>query len=136
VKKGRNSKFAPKAIEGFLLGYDSNIKAYRVFNKSLGLVEVSSDIVFDETNGSPREQVDSDDVDEEDVPTAAIRIMAIGDVRPQKQKEQDQPSSSTMVHPPTQTDEHVHLEEACDQGGAQHNHVMEEEAPQAPPTQV
>jgi hypothetical protein len=41
-----------------LLGYDSNTKAYRVFNKSSGLVEVSSDVVFDETNGSPREQVD------------------------------------------------------------------------------
>jgi hypothetical protein len=71
VKKGRNSKFAPKAVEGLLLGYDSNTKAYRVFNKSSGLVEVSSDVVFDETNGSPREQVvDLDDVDEEDVPTA------------------------------------------------------------------
>jgi hypothetical protein len=74
VKKGRNSKFAPKAVEGFLLGYDSNTKAYRVFNKSSGLVEVSSDVVFDETNGSPREQVcDLDDVDEEDVTTVAIR---------------------------------------------------------------
>jgi hypothetical protein len=99
VKKGRNSKFAPKAVEGFLLGYDSNTKAYRVFNKSSGLVEVSSDGVFDETNGSPREQVDLDDVDEDEVPTTAIRTMAIGDVRPQEQKEQDQPSSSTMVHP-------------------------------------
>jgi hypothetical protein len=99
VKKGRNSKFAPKAVEGFLLGYGSNTKAYRVFNKSSGLVEVSSDVVFDETNGSPREQVvDLDDVNEEDVPTAVIRTMAIGDVRPQEQKEQDQPSSSTMVH--------------------------------------
>jgi hypothetical protein len=97
VKKGRNSKFAPKAVEGFLLGYDSNTKAYRVFNKSLCLVEVSSDVVFDETNGSPREQVDLDDVDE--VPTAAIRTMATGDVRPQEQKEQDQHSSSMMVHP-------------------------------------
>jgi transposase InsO family protein len=34
AKKGRHSKFAPKAVEGFLLGYDSNTKAYRVFNKS------------------------------------------------------------------------------------------------------
>jgi hypothetical protein len=34
VKRGRNSKFAPKAVEGFLLGYDSNTRAYRVFNKS------------------------------------------------------------------------------------------------------
>jgi hypothetical protein len=58
VKKGRHSKFAAKVIEGFLLGYDSNTKAYRVFNKSLGLVEVTSDIVFADTNGSPREQVD------------------------------------------------------------------------------
>jgi hypothetical protein len=83
VKKGRNSKFAPKAVEGFLLGYDSNTKVYRVFNKSSGLVEVSSDVVFDETNDSPREQVvDLDDVDEGDIPTAAIRTMAIGDVRP------------------------------------------------------
>ena len=39
VKKGRNSKFAPKAVEGFLLGYDSNTKAYRVFNKSSGLLK-------------------------------------------------------------------------------------------------
>jgi hypothetical protein len=76
------SKFAPKAVEGFLLGYDSNTKAYRVFNKSSGLVEVSSDVVFDKTNGSPREQVDLDDKDEDDVPTAAIRTMAIGNVRP------------------------------------------------------
>jgi hypothetical protein len=83
------------------------------------LVEVSSDVVFDETNGSPREQVDLDDVDEDDVPTAAIHTMAIGDVRPQEQQEQDQPSSSTMVHPPTQDDGQVHQEEVCDQGGAQ-----------------
>jgi hypothetical protein len=119
-----------------LLGYDSNTKAYRVFNKSSGLVEVSSDVVFDETNGSPREQVNLDDVDEDDVPMAAIRTMAIGDVRPQEQQEQDQPSSSTTVYPPTQDDEQVPQEEACDQGGAQEDQVMQEEAPRAPPTQV
>jgi transposase InsO family protein len=105
VKKGRHSKFALKAVEGFLLGYDSNTKAYRVFNKSSGLVEVSSNVVFDETNGSPREQVDLDDVDEDEVPTVGMRTMAIGDVRPQELQEQDQPSSSTVVHPPTQDDE-------------------------------
>jgi transposase InsO family protein len=118
VKKGRHSNFAPKAVEGFLLGYGSNTKAYRVFNKSSGLVEVSSDVVFDETNGSPREQVDLDDVDEDEVPTAAMRTMAIGDVRPQEPQEQDQPSSSMVVHPPTQDDEQVPQEEGKDQGGA------------------
>jgi hypothetical protein len=41
-----------------------------------------------------------------------------------------------MVQPPTQDDEQVHQEEACDQGGAQDDHVMEEESQHAPPTQV
>jgi hypothetical protein len=136
VKKGRHSKFAPKAVEGFLLGYDSNTKAYRVFNKSSGLVEISSDVVFDETNGSPREQVDLDDIDEDDIPTAAMRTMAIGEVRPQEQQDQDQPYFSTMVHPPTRDDGQVPQEEEHDQGGAQEEQVMEEEAPRAPPTQV
>ena len=40
IKRGRKSKFAPKTVEGFLLGYDSNTRAYRVFNKSTELVEV------------------------------------------------------------------------------------------------
>jgi hypothetical protein len=136
VKKGRHSKFAPKVVEGFLLGYDSNTKAYRVFNKSSGLVEVSSDVVFDETNGSPREQVDLDDIDEDDVLTATMRTTVVGDVRLQEQQEQDQSSSSTVVHPPTQADEQVPQEEGHDQGGAQEDQVMEEEEPRVPPTQV
>jgi hypothetical protein len=82
VKKGWHSKFAPKAVEGVLLGYDSNTKAYRVFNKSSSLVEVSSDVVFYETNDSQREQVDLDDIDEHEIPTTAMRTMAIGNVRP------------------------------------------------------
>jgi|SRR5687767_6904079 hypothetical protein len=77
IKKGRNSKFAPKVVEGFLLSYDSNTRAYGVFNKSFGLIEVSSDVVFDETNGSQREQVDLDDLDKEEASTATLRNMAI-----------------------------------------------------------
>jgi hypothetical protein len=46
VKKGKNSKFAPKVVEVFLLGYDSNRRAYRVFNKSIGLVKVCCDVVM------------------------------------------------------------------------------------------
>jgi hypothetical protein len=45
VKRGRKSKFVPKTVEGFLLGYDSNTRTYRVFNKSSGQVEVSCDVV-------------------------------------------------------------------------------------------
>jgi hypothetical protein len=98
VKRGRKSKFAPKAVEGFLLGYDSNTRAYRVFNKSTGLVEVSCDIVFDETNGSQVEQVDLDEIDDEEALCIALRNMFIGDVCPKESEEptqaQDQPSSS------------------------------------------
>jgi hypothetical protein len=136
VKKGRHSKFAPKVVEGFLLGYDSNTKAYRVFNKSSGLVKVCSNVGYDETNGSPREQVELDDVDEDEVPTTTMRTMVIGDVRPQEQQEQGQPSSPTLVHPPTQDEEQVPQDEGLDRGGAHGEQDKEEEAPQAPLTQV
>jgi hypothetical protein len=92
IKRGRKYKFAPKAVEGFLLGFDSNTRAYRVFNKSTGLVEVSCDIVFDE-----------------EAPCVALRNMSIGDVCPKESEEptqaQDQPSSSMQASPPTQDED-------------------------------
>jgi hypothetical protein len=119
VKKGRHSKFASKAIEGVLLGCHSNTKAYRIFYISLSLVEVSSDVVFDETNGSQREQLDLNDIYEHEVLTAAMRTMVIGNVRPHEQQVQDQPSSSIVVLPPTQDEEQVHQDDGMDQGGVQ-----------------
>jgi hypothetical protein len=131
IKRGRSSKFVPKAIEGFLLGYDSNTRAYRVFNKSTGLVEVSCDIVFDETNGSQVEQVDLDELDDEEAPCVALRNMSIEDVCPKESEEppqaQDQPSSSMQASPPTQDadlaqddedqEDEPPQEEDMDQGG-------------------
>jgi hypothetical protein len=73
LKEVKKSKFAPKTVKGFLLGYDSNTRAYRVFNKSSGLVEVSCDVVFDETNGSQVEQVDLDEIGDEEAPRVALR---------------------------------------------------------------
>jgi hypothetical protein len=46
------------------------------------------------------------------------------------------PKGSGRFNSPTQDDGQVHQEEACDQGGAQEEQVMEEEVPSAPPTQV
>ena len=113
VKRGRKSKFAPKAVKGFLLGYDSNTRAYRVFNESTGLVEVSCDIVFDETNGSQVEQVDLDEQDDEEAPCVALRNMSIGDVCPKESEEptqaQDQSSSSNQA--PTQDEDHAQDDE-------------------------
>jgi hypothetical protein len=119
VKRGRNSKIAPKAVEDFLLGYDSNTRAYRVFNKSTGLVEVSCHIVFDETNGSQLEQVDLDELYDEEAPCVTLRNMSIGDVCPKESEEppqaQDQPSSSKQAYPPTQDEDEAQEEEDEDQ---------------------
>jgi hypothetical protein len=149
IKRGRKSKFAPKVVEGFLLGYDSNTRAYRVFNKSTGLVEVSCDIVFDETNGSQVEQVDLYELDDEEAPCVALRNMSIGDVYPKEFEEppqtQDQPSSSMQASPPTQDEDQAQdnenedqedeppQEEDNDQGGDEANKDKEDDQGQRPP---
>jgi hypothetical protein len=85
-----------------MLGYDSNSRVYRVFNKDSSCVETICDAVFDETNGSQLEQYDLDDIDDEESPCDALRTMAIGNVRPQEANE-DQPSSNEAA--PTQEGE-------------------------------
>jgi hypothetical protein len=82
-KRLKSSKFSPKIYEGVLIGYDSNSHAYRVFNVTTGCVETTYDAVFDEINGSQKEQVDLDIVDDEDAPCDALQRISIGDVRPQ-----------------------------------------------------
>jgi hypothetical protein len=115
LKEVEKSKFALKAVEGFLLGYDSNTRAYRVFNKSTGLIEVSCDIVFYETNGSRVEQVDLDELYDEEAPCVVLRNMSIRDVCPKESEEptqaQDQSSSSNQASPPTQDEEQAQDEE-------------------------
>jgi hypothetical protein len=149
VKRGRKSKFAPKAVKGFLLGYDSNTRAYRVFNKSSGLVEVSCDIVLDETNGSQVERVDLDELDYEEALCVTLRNMSIGDVCPKESEEppqaQDQPSSSMQASPPTQVEDEAQddeskdqedespQEESNDQGGDAHDQDKEDEQVPRPP---
>jgi hypothetical protein len=152
IKRGRKSKFAPKAVEGFLLGYDSNTRAYTVFNKSTGLVEVSCDIVFDETNGSQVEQVDLDELDDEEAPCVTLRNMSIRDVCTKESEEpthaQDQLSSFKQASPLTQDEAQAQdddnedqedeppQEEDNDQGGDDNDQDKEddqEEQGQRPP---
>ncbi|WVZ92866.1 hypothetical protein U9M48_038902 [Paspalum notatum var. saurae] len=73
-KKTKSSKFAPKVDEGFLLGYASNAHGYS------GLVEIAVDVTFDETNGS-QGHLDENVVGNEEPPCAAIKKLAIGEVR-------------------------------------------------------
>jgi hypothetical protein len=82
LKRPKSSKFAPRAYGSFMLGYDSNSHAYRVFNMDSGCVEITCDAVFDETNSSQGEQCDLDDIDDEEAPCDALRTIAIGDVKP------------------------------------------------------
>jgi hypothetical protein len=116
-----SSKFAPKVYECFLLDYDSNSCAYRVFNKYFGCVETTCDAVFDETNGSQVEQYDLDIVDDEQAPCEALQKMAIGDVRPQDASESNtlnDTTSPTQDHEQDQEDDQDEdQEESIDQGG-------------------
>jgi hypothetical protein len=81
-KRSKSFKFVPKVYQGFLLGYDSNSHAYRIFNKDSSCVETTCDMMFDETNGSQVEQYDLVVVDDEEAPCEALQRMAIGEVRP------------------------------------------------------
>src|SRR3954453_14304823 len=75
-----SSKFAPKAHEGFLLGYGSNSHTYRVYNTHFGKVMETVNVRFDETNGSQKEN-SPHDLDEPPL-DEVIRSMAIGEIRP------------------------------------------------------
>jgi hypothetical protein len=108
-----------------LLGYDSNSRAYRVFNKDSGCVETTCDTVFDETNGFQMKQYDLDVVDDEEAPCEALQRMTIGEVRPQDPSET--PSTNDTTSPTQGFDQNEHedkdkhqdqvQEEGNDQGG-------------------
>ena len=51
-KQQHLGKFQRRCDIGFLVGYSSKSKAYRVFNHATGLVEETYDVEFDESNGS------------------------------------------------------------------------------------
>jgi hypothetical protein len=102
-----------------MLGYDSNSRAYHIFNKDSGCVETTCDAVFVETNVSEVEQYDLDDVDDEEAPCDALRKMAIGDVRPQEANE-DQPSSNEAT-PPTQVGDQNQEGEQDEDNDQDHN---------------
>jgi hypothetical protein len=80
-KKPKNSKFASKVDEGFLLGYASNAHGCRIFNKTSGCVEVAYDVTFDESNGSQGEQVDIV-VGMEEPSSKAIKMLATCEIKP------------------------------------------------------
>jgi hypothetical protein len=80
--------------------------------------------VFDETNGSQKEQVDLDLVDDEEAPCDALQRMMIDVVRPQDPSNQPQETSPNDTTPPTQgldQDNHEEDVEPNDQGQEESN---------------
>jgi hypothetical protein len=75
--------------EGFLLGYASNARKYRVFNNTSGVVEIVIDVTFDESNGSQGHI--ANELTGNEVPTCeAIKKITIGEVRPQEINEDEE----------------------------------------------
>jgi hypothetical protein len=94
-------------------------------------------MVFDETNGSQKEQVDLDLVDDEEAPCDALQKMAIGNVGPEDPNDQSQEQTPNDTTPPAQgldqdnneEEDEYHdqvQEESKDQGG-------DEDKGEAPP---
>ncbi|WVZ69170.1 LOW QUALITY PROTEIN: hypothetical protein U9M48_018003 [Paspalum notatum var. saurae] len=84
---------------GFLLGYSSKSKAYRVFNEATGFVEEAYDVEFDESNGSQGVHVDVVDTDEEPF-VKAMKNMPIGDIKPKEDKDERTKLPNEDVHVP------------------------------------
>ena len=98
------SKFEARAYEGIFVGYATNSHAYRVLNRSTGLIEETCNVEFDENNGSQVEQSGSCDVGDE-IPPQGIRRMGIGQILPIEEPlvAEGEGQCSTQVEPsPTQ----------------------------------
>jgi hypothetical protein len=87
-KKTRLSKFEKKCDEGFLLGYSTTSKAYKVWNLTTGTLEEVHDVEFNEINGSQEEDENLDDVRGTQLANA-IKKIDIGDIRPREVIEVD-----------------------------------------------
>jgi hypothetical protein len=99
-KKPKSSKFASNVDEGIFLGYASNAHGYPVLNKAIGCVEVTCDLTFDESNGSEVEQVGELYVGKHVPAEKAIKRMAIGEVKPQEEDDEDCEIEETSILPP------------------------------------
>ena len=83
IEGTRLSKFENKYDEGFLLGYSTTSKAYRVWNLASGTLEEVHDVKFDETNSSQEGDDNLDDVRGTQLANA-MKKMDIGDIRPRE----------------------------------------------------
>src|SRR3954466_1994855 len=91
------SKFAPKACEGFMLGYGINSHTYRVFNSIEHKIVETVDVRFDESDGSQREPLPHDLG--EAPPEEQIKKMGAGDIIPVEHPDEMHKPPAPEEHP-------------------------------------
>jgi hypothetical protein len=103
-------KFQRRCDIGFLLGYSSKFKTYRVFNHATRVVEETYDVEFDETNGSQGALENLDDVGDEPL-REDMKNMSITAIKPNEDEEEVQninmPSSSNVPHDDEKDERHT-----------------------------
>jgi hypothetical protein len=82
-KDTRLGKFEKKCDKGFLLGYSTTSKAYRVWNLASGTLKEVHDVEFDETKGSQDENENLDDVRGIQL-SNAMKNMDVSELRPRQ----------------------------------------------------
>ena len=99
-KQQHLGKFQRHCDIGFLVGYSSKSKAYRVFNHATSFVEETYDVEFDESNGSQGAHENLDDVGDEPL-REAMKNIPDGDIKPNDEEDDVQvinPPSSSVPH--------------------------------------
>jgi transposase InsO family protein len=137
-KRQHLGKFQRRCDIGFLVGYSSKSKAYRVFNRATGIVEETYDVEFDESNGSQGEHENLEDVCDEPL-REAMKNIPVGAIKPKEDEDEvqiiDKPSTSNVPQDDDKDGREANEDTyvSHDQAEAQAQDV---DAPQPPPQVV
>jgi hypothetical protein len=111
----RLSKFDKKCDEGFLLGYSTISKTYRVWNLASGTLEEVHDVEFDETKGHQDENENLEDVRGIQL-SNAMKNMGIGELRPRHVNDEEDDQMQVLTNSNVQDDTpSIHLSGSCNQ---------------------
>jgi hypothetical protein len=103
-KKGtRLGKFEKKCNEGFLLGYSTTSKAYRIWNLASDTLEEVHDIEFDKTKSSQDENKNLDDVRGIQL-SNAMKNMDVGELRPRQVNDEEDDQVQVLSNSNIQVD--------------------------------
>jgi hypothetical protein len=104
LKKGtRLGKFEKKCGKGFLLGYSTTSKAYRVWNLASGTFEEVHDVEFDETKGSQDENENLEDVRGIQL-SNTMKNMDVGELRPRQVNDEEDDQVQVLSNSNVQDD--------------------------------